>query len=219
MAEIAHDIPDATFAAERAKAFVDAVVAIAMTLLILPLMESVSEVAVGGGTAADWVGDHVSSLISFALSFVIIAMLWMNHHQLFASVERISRPMLWLLVAWMASIVWLPVATALSGQMSDRDPVAKSLYIGSMIVTCLISLAIRAHLEAHPALHGSGHRMIRRGMAVDLAMACLFALSLLVSLLIPAVGYFALFLMMATGPVRGLFLRLLEPRSGGGAAA
>ena len=33
------------YAAERPKAFFDAVVAIAMTLLILPLMESVGEVA------------------------------------------------------------------------------------------------------------------------------------------------------------------------------
>ncbi len=38
-------------AAERPKAFFDAVVAIAMTLLILPLMESVGDVADASGTA------------------------------------------------------------------------------------------------------------------------------------------------------------------------
>ena len=38
------------YAAERPKAFFDAVVAIAMTLLILPLMESVGEVADASGT-------------------------------------------------------------------------------------------------------------------------------------------------------------------------
>ena len=39
------------YAAERMKAFVDAVVAIAMTLLILPLLESVSDVAGEDGRA------------------------------------------------------------------------------------------------------------------------------------------------------------------------
>ena len=38
------------YAAERPKALFDAVVAIAMTLLILPLMESVGEVADASGT-------------------------------------------------------------------------------------------------------------------------------------------------------------------------
>ena len=37
------DVP--TYAGERVKAFADAVVAIAMTLLILPLMESIADVA------------------------------------------------------------------------------------------------------------------------------------------------------------------------------
>lgn len=202
--------PQQAYGAERAKAFVDAVVAIAMTLLILPLMESVTEVAGEGGGARDWLAGHDSQIFSFVLSFVIIAMLWMNHHHLFAVVEQITAPLLWLLAAWMLSIVWLPVATALTGQMPDTDGTAKTLYIGSMITTSLISLATRVFLLRHPSLHTAGDQVIRRGLTVDLTMAGLFTLSLVVALLLlPSIGYLALFLMMLTGPVRRVVARVL----------
>lgn len=61
------------FGAERAKTFVDAVVAIAMTLLILPLMESVAAAGGTGETAAEWVGGHGGQLFAFVLSFAVIA--------------------------------------------------------------------------------------------------------------------------------------------------
>ena len=106
---------EAPYSAGRAKAFIDAVVAIAMTLLILPLMDAATEGGVAGQTGASWLDDHSDQLFSFALSFVIIAMFWLNHHGLFARVQSISRVLLWLNMAWLLSIVWLPVATALSG--------------------------------------------------------------------------------------------------------
>ncbi len=111
--------------AERVTAFVDGVVAIALTLLILPLMESVGEVAGAGDDALTWLGDHTGQLLSFVLSFVLIAMFWMIHHRLFADVERVSSSFMWLLAGWLLTIVWLPVATAIAGRMDDDDGVAR----------------------------------------------------------------------------------------------
>jgi hypothetical protein len=70
------------------KFFTDAVVAIAMTLLILPLMESVAEAGRDGVTTADYLSEHGGQLFSFALSFVIIASFWAGHHSLVEHVER-----------------------------------------------------------------------------------------------------------------------------------
>ena len=74
--------------AERMKFFTDAVVAIAMTLLILPLLESVSEAAKDGVDTATFLGDHGDQIFAFVLSFVIIARFWVSHERLFDSVER-----------------------------------------------------------------------------------------------------------------------------------
>src|SRR3954453_5221535 len=103
--------------AERLKAFADAVVAIAMTLLILPLTESVGEAAAEQASTWEWLNDNAAQLFSFALSFVLIATFWMTHHRLFAGVHRVTSGLLWLTIAWMFTIVWLPIPTALVGQL------------------------------------------------------------------------------------------------------
>lgn len=189
------------FSAERAKAYVDAVVAIAMTLLILPLMESVADAAGDELTAGDWLGEHWSQIISFLLSFFIIALFWIRHHQLFADVEAVTNPLLWITSVWMLTIVWIPVSTAMTGQMPTSRTVV-ALYIGSMIATCMCMVAIRTYLRRHPELHESPPEVMRRGMLVDLSMAILYAAALVLALVVPEIGYFGLFLLVLVGVLR-----------------
>ena len=204
---------DESFGSERAKSFIDAVVAIALTLLILPLVDAItSEAGVGDGPRQDtagWLVAHLSLIISFVIGFVVIAMFWIGHHRTFARVHRVTSPLLWLAMAWLITIVWLPVATALIDEMADDDPLAKVLYIGAMALTSFVELCQLAYLRRHPALHDLDDLALRRGMSVTLAMTVLFVLSLVVAILVPAIGYFALFLLSLTNPVRLLLGRLL----------
>lgn len=177
-----------------------------MTLLILPLMESVSEAAGSGDDALTWIIEHQSQLVSFAI-IAIIAMFWMNHQRMLEDVRRVTTVLLWLLVPWMLTIVWLPVATALSGRMEDRDPVAKLVYIGSMILTSLLSLGIRLYLHRHPQLHEASSADLRLGIAADVSVAALFALALVLTLLFPVLGYYSLLVMIASGGVQALLNR------------
>lgn len=183
------------FSAERAKAYVDAVVAIAMTLLILPLMESVAEAAGNELSASEWLGEHWSQIISFVLSFFIIALFWIRHHQLFADVEAVSNTLLWITVLWMLTIVWIPVSTAMTGQL-ETGRVVEALYIGSMIATCLCMIVTRRYLRRHPELHEVEPESMRRGMLVDLSMGILYAVALVLAMIIPQVGYFGLFVLL-----------------------
>ena len=201
--------PASGYAAERPKAFVDAVVAIALTLLILPLMDSVGDVAGSGRDTLAWALDHGSQIVSFLLSFALIAMFWMIHHRLFAAVERVTQVLLWLLAAWMLTIVWLPVATAIAGRMPDEDALARVLYIGSLILTSLVSLAIRLYLRAHPETGPADGDEALRGVAVDGSLVLLFGVALAAALLVPGLGYVALLVMCLTGPVQRLLERLL----------
>ncbi len=186
--------------AERLKAFTDAVVAIAMTLLILPLMESVGEAARAGETAGTWVIDHWAQLFSFALSFVLIAMFWLSHHRMFDRIRRVNGPLLILTIAWMFTIVWLPVATAIVGQMPD-DIVQKSLYIGSLFVTSMLMAATGWYILRHPELHEIPEGSIRRGILAELIASALFAVAYVLAAFVPAVGWNAMFLLLLTGPL------------------
>ncbi|WP_417563213.1 TMEM175 family protein [Microbacterium sp.] len=201
----------AAFGSERVKAFIDAVVAIAMTLLILPLMESVSEADPAAGTLG-WVEEHQAQLISFAISFAVIANFWVSHHRLFARVERVSNGLLWVSIGWLATIVWMPVATALTAVMPSSEPLVKIVYIGTMILTSLMALAQRLVLYRNPALHTIDEAGLRRGTAAEIATTVLFAVALVVSVVLPQVNYFALLVLFLTRPVATLVARLLRGR-------
>ncbi|OJU38911.1 MAG: hypothetical protein BGN97_12155 [Microbacterium sp. 69-10] len=191
--------------ADRLKAFTDGVVAIAMTLLILPLMEGVIDLGREGRTVLEYLSEDFGQLFSFVMSFVLIASLWISHHRIFDRVERTSGALIGLTIAWMFTIVWLPVPTAMLGAMDD-DVAQKCLYIGTLIFANLMLLAIRAYLRRHRELHDIPDPRLRDGIRADTVTIALFLVALVIALLVPQIGYFAMFLMILTGPA----IRLVE---------
>lgn len=199
------------FSGERFKAFVDAVVAIAMTLLILPLMESVSDAASGRLTTAEFLTEHGGQIVSFLLSFVLIANSWIGHHRQYHDVTVITRPLLWINVAWMVTIVWLPVPTAMLGQM-ESDPLQAVLYIGTLILTQVTTFAGRIYVLRHPAYSRADPKEARFGAVADAVAAVLFAIALLIVIAFGPEGYFALFLLALTGLLSRPLNRLIGAR-------
>ena len=205
--------PRPPYRTERFKAFVDAVVAIAMTLLILPLMESVTEAASDNLTTAEFFAEHWGQLMSFALSFLLIATFWMGHHRQYREVEGITTPLLWINVAWMATIVWLPVPTAMLGQM-NTDALQATVYIGTLIMTQVTTLAGWLYLQKHPELTTGSPDEIRGGIVGDLAAIILFVVALVIAVFAAPNGYAALFLLLLNGPVSRLLDRVVHgPRA------
>jgi uncharacterized membrane protein len=73
---------------DRVIAFSDGVVAIAITLLILPL----SEIEPGeGATLGNVAIDNSGALFAFALSFAVIANYWTIHKDIFRPLRRTTR--------------------------------------------------------------------------------------------------------------------------------
>lgn len=194
------------FRTERFKAFVDAVVAIAMTLLILPLMESVSEAASGTLSTAEFFVEHSGQLLSFGLSFVLIATFWMGHHRQYRDVEWVTGPLLWINIAWMATIVWLPVPTAMIGQM-ETDSLQPLVYIGTLILTQITTLAGWLYLLRHPDFTTTPVEVLRAGVIGDLAAIILFLIALAIAVFVPSLGYAGLLVLLLTGVVTTLLSR------------
>lgn len=192
----------------RLRAFADAVVAIAMTLLILPLMESISDTQAARG-AGPWLHDHQSQLTSFALSFALITLFWVSHYRLFEQVDRVDSPLVWLTALWLLTIVWLPVATALSGRMADGDATTKIVYVGSMILTSLVLMVQRLYLRRVSDLHHVPDRLLLRGVASDVSVLTWFAIALAVMVAVPTWGYYPMFLMFFTGQTEKILDRRL----------
>lgn len=195
------------FRTERFKAFVDAVVAIAMTLLILPLMESVSDAATKKISTAEFFVEHSGQLLSFGLSFVLIATFWMGHHRQYRDVEWVTGPLLWINVAWMATIVWLPVPTAMIGQM-ETDSLQPVVYIGTLILTQVTTLAGWLYLLRHPDVTTAPADVARAGVHGDLAAIILFLIALALAVFVPSIGYAGLLVLLLSGVASKLLGRM-----------
>lgn len=188
---------------ERLIAFLDAASAIALTLLILPLMEGVSEASAEGHDLAEYVAAHASQLLAFGLSFMMIALFWRLHHAMLLPDTPTGRGRTTLQFAWLFTITIMPVVTALTGGLeTDRALVAS--YIGTLAVSAWLLFAIAVVERRERAAVGLPYTATMS--AAPLALALLFTLTLLLGLIVPS--YFWLFVMSLTGPLRGLLIRL-----------
>lgn len=198
--------PDNVHPVERLVFFTDAVVAIAMTLLILPLVEAVTDAARGGLDTAGFLLKNDGPLLGFGLSFIIIAAFWHSHDRLFEHVESQDAVLLWLNVGWMFTIVWLSVATALVGAM-DTDRVLLGVYIGSMLATSLLTLALNLWTRHRPQLQQADRPMTIRSTRAVAANSCLFAVALLLAVIFPGLGFWSLLVLLADPLVTRLLNR------------
>ncbi|MFD4641904.1 TMEM175 family protein [Lentzea sp. NPDC058436] len=175
---------------DRLVLFTDAVVAIAITLLVLPLVEITSEP--GDEPPIELVSHHWPQIFSFLLSFAVIAHLWFTHHRLFENVKRYTTPLMVLNMAWLLTIVVLPFPTELLGTYSG-DTFVRLFYVGTILVSSLFLTAITLLVHANPEVGRESEGLTK---AVVLRAAVPSTLLLLAFVLVPFIGYYSLLLML-----------------------
>ncbi len=192
---------------ERLLTFVDAVVAIAITLLVLPLAEIGQEV--GDVGAAELLQAHSDDLLGFVLSFVVIARLWLAQHHTVRSLERQSPPLIWLLLAWTFTIVFLPFPTSLVATTRPRSPSRRSStsarWRSARCCCAVIAWAIRSD----DSLRDSDEKPDVGGRRSACAVGFLVALA--VMLAFPDTGYWPLLLLLLVDPVARVARRVCGP--------
>jgi uncharacterized membrane protein len=113
----------------RLLSFCDPVVAIAITLLILPLVDSAT--SLGSRSVEAFLRADQAKLFAFALSFVVIGAFWWGHHQLFERAKGYNTVLVAGMFLWMASIVFLPFPTELLGSQQNGNVAVHAIYIGT----------------------------------------------------------------------------------------
>lgn len=93
----------------RIEAFSDGVLAIVITLLVLELRVPHIEGEPTSQALAAAFGTLTPKFVSFIVSFVIVAIFWVNHHQLFYSIRHTDRVLLWLNIFFPAVYLGSPV--------------------------------------------------------------------------------------------------------------
>lgn len=111
--------PAATQGTLRLEAFTDGVFAIAATLLVLDL--TTHQLGKVDSDAELWaaLGGMGELFLNFALSFVLLCLLWMVHVRQFEYVARVDVTLLWLNSGRLLFIVLVPFATGLTTEYSE----------------------------------------------------------------------------------------------------
>jgi len=193
---------------DRFLTFIDAVVAIAITLLVLPLVEVAGEAR--NGHVGDLLRDNESLLLGFALSFVVIAQLWANQHRIVSGLVVQDRTVTRLMLAWAFTIVLLPLPTALVA-VAGSDPVTKVFYIGTMAVSSALLGAMAWVIGRNRSIRDTDDRP---NAALSLATVLGFLVALAITLALPETSYFPLLVLLLTDPVTRLLQRALAGRRG-----
>jgi uncharacterized membrane protein len=171
----------------RLEAFSDAILAIVMTIMVLEL--------------AAPVGSDVSSLVSiapkfltYALSFLLLAIYWVNHHHLFQGVEQVSGGVLWANVHLLFWLSLVPFVTAWAGD-NPTMPFPVAVY-GALLILAAIAyfILVRALLAIH-APDSLLAIAIGRDVKGKISVA-IYAVAIPACYLSPAIGW-ALYLAVA----------------------
>lgn len=95
----------------RLEAFSDAVLAIAITIMVL-------EMKVPHGDSLDTLTPLVPVFMSYVLSFVYIGIYWNNHHHMLHTVSRVTGGVLW---ANLHLLFWLSLFPFVTGWMGENS--------------------------------------------------------------------------------------------------
>ncbi len=191
---------------ERIVAFSDGVVAIAITLLLLPLAELELP---DDGRITTLVGENAALLGGLTLTWVIIAIFWLAHHRLFEHIIGVDQTIMWLNFLWLFAIAVLPLPTNLD---IANPPTAQvtGFYIGWMLLISLLQTAILWHARRTPGLMDEEYKGSASALAAQtrsILVAGVFGLSLVVAFIQPDVATFVLLLLFFLDPVARRIVR------------
>jgi uncharacterized membrane protein len=134
----------------RIEAFSDGVFAIAITLLVLTIPQPTDFRQLGDSLTDQW-----PAYAAYLVSFSVIGIMWLNHHTVFGHFERVDRNLVYLNLALLATVVFVPYPTGVFGEALQRghgERVAAVFY--SVVMT------INAFAWAALWLYGSSRRRL-----------------------------------------------------------
>jgi len=148
---------------DRLVNFTDGVTAVAITVLVLPIVDLRAE---GDETTVwDIISDNLGQISTFAWTFVVIAVMWMVHNRIFSRLAGFDGTIFWLNTMWLLTIAFLPWTSVMYGTGIDGLGTDASMWSGgeglggagllywtNMAVASSITTAISWHAHRYPIL-------------------------------------------------------------------
>jgi uncharacterized membrane protein len=144
----------------RLETFCDGVFAIAITLLVLGIRVPSAKEDLAASLVNEW-----PTFLAYLISFVTIGIMWVNHHRLFALIERSNPTFAYINVGFLLFVAFVPyptelMATQFAGVNDDGKRLAMLLYSGTFLAIAIMFNAIWLYAA-------SGARLLKAGLDLE----------------------------------------------------
>ncbi|MER8234104.1 TMEM175 family protein [Streptomyces sp. NPDC094049] len=172
-------------AADRLTAFVDAAVAIALTLLALDLPVPSGDTT---GAMLGSVADHSTEYLAFGISFVVIAAHWRAHHEIFRYVRTLDSRLTSLTLVWLFMQILMPFATRVLTSDSAFPPRFSLYALVQVLASTTFALIIREIRRAHLYRADAPPRVFAESLVRSVCLASVFGVSIPLAFLLRGPG-------------------------------
>jgi uncharacterized membrane protein len=200
--------------------FSDAVIAIAVTLLVLEIRPPHDTRDLVHGLLALW-----PSYLAYALTFLLIGQIWANHHVMFDHIRVADRLVLFLNTLLLMDIAFLPFAASVlaaafgagHGQRTAVVVYGLAFEVAALLFNVIWDYVRRGHRLLGGTIDAHGANAISRRFRLALAW---IATGTLLGAVLPVLGLavIAAFIPFYWLPIRGEIASTKPRRDGGGQA-
>jgi len=148
----------------RVEALTDGIFAIVMTLLVLELKVPDLPHTAGRDEILAKMKELRPFFFSFAITFVLSGSFWFFHHVLFHFIRQVTRPLVWLNIAFLMFVSLLPFSTNFMGHFI-RQPIAVMFYFGNQFVLALLLKAQWIYAERQGLMNPEANSVWKKHFA------------------------------------------------------
>ena len=173
----------------RLGAFSDGVLAIVITLLVLELTPPHLAAPDDAGEALAALVALGPKFLSYLLSFVFVAVFWVNHHHFFRLVQRVDTGLLWLNILLLLALSFVPFPTSMIGEYPG-NAVGLALFALVLMTAGLAFNLMWRHARSRLLYHaGVNPAQVAQAAARGLVGPALYALAAVLAFVLPAAAW------------------------------
>ncbi|MEU7139234.1 TMEM175 family protein [Nocardia sp. NPDC046473] len=205
---------DENFSAHRMGAFADAVLAIAITLLVIEIKRPEGEALASPHALAEFLWHEKASFVAFALAFFLLWSVWRRHHILIDEVDRLDRATTAAHAPLLLFAAFLPFPTAIFGHASDNK-LAACLFAATAAALFGSEAVMKEFAWRRAILRpGVDPLQIRVSANASASVTFVFALTAALVWITPWIWYIWFFVPLAAA-FGGKLLERVRPDAGG----
>ena len=170
----------------RLEAVSDGVFAIVITLLILDIRFPEVEYSQFAATLR----SLLPRILAYVMSFIIIGLYWVTHHNSMHAIKKTDRVFLWLNILLLLCVSFIPFPTSLLGRYPfQAGPII--IYGATLIASNLVGYIMILYVWYHPHLATAefGKKYMQRHTPVYIVVNVLYLCAILLASWLPLLSY------------------------------